>query len=53
MSSIAAALGTVGALLGFRIMDPLAAAVVGIMVLKLGFETAAEALAPAGGTRTD
>ena len=39
---------TMGALLGFRLMDPLAASVVGVMVLKLGFETAAEALAPAG-----
>jgi divalent metal cation (Fe/Co/Zn/Cd) transporter len=40
MSSVAAAFGIAGsALFGLRLVDPLAAGVVGGMVLKLGIET--------------
>ena len=44
MSSVAAAVGAGGALAGLAAADSLAAAVVGVMVLKLGVQTAAEAL---------
>lgn len=45
MSSIAAAVGIVGALLGVSVADTLAAAVVGAMVMKTGLTTAREAAA--------
>ena len=40
MSSVAAALGTAGSLAGLQLVDPLAALVVGGMVVRLGIETA-------------
>ena len=43
MSSIAAALGMGGGLFGFGMIDAAAAAVVGVMVMKMGFETVLEA----------
>lgn len=45
MSSIAAAFGICGALAGFRMLDALAALVVGAMVCNLGRETFLEAVA--------
>jgi divalent metal cation (Fe/Co/Zn/Cd) transporter len=39
MSSIAAAVGTAGTIAGHSLIDPLAALVVGGMVMKLGLET--------------
>lgn len=39
MSSVAAAIGLFASLAGMHIVDPLAAGVIGIMVMKLGIET--------------
>ena len=47
-SSIAAVLGIGGAMCGFSALDPLAAVVVGGMVVKLGAETTAGAWRPGG-----
>lgn len=38
MSSIAALIGIIGAMIGFPILDPIAAVVVALMVIKIGFK---------------
>lgn len=43
-SSIAVVVGIIGAKMGFHFMDPLAAVVVGLMILKISFEMIAEAV---------